>query len=665
MSRIARLGFLADEDKYLDVAPQIRLPYDIATLTIAFLAMRGSGKTYAALALVEEMILHGLHVACIDPVGVMWGLRSSADGKSEGLPVIILGGDHGDVPLEVTAGSAVADFIMESRQPCVIDLSLFRKGEQTRFMCDFAERLYHKNRNPIHLVLDEADAWCPQKPMHEQARLLGAMEDLVRRGRARGIGVSLISQRPAVINKNVLTQIECLIALRMTGPQDISAIKQWIHHHGTEEDQEKVLSSLSSLPRGTAWFWSPGWLKVLKKIEFRKRKTFDSSATPAPGKTIAIPEEYTKVDIEALKEKLAATIERAKEDDPKALKERVRELEDKLGKAGVMLATPMPETVREVEIERVPAKLYAELLEVWQMSGIALNGALHAFSQVGQIGQHLERLKERHERLGQIVESARFKKEAANVGRSIRKEGALYTPDISEEHVCLECKEKIPNHAKGCKLDWVNFPYHGGEAPIAFGPLAPIKNLKKNPAAPDGAGYLSVDKGTLVFQSSKTGETSEIGHSILRGEKRVLLALAELGGKASKTDLAICACYKASAGGFQNVLSNLRTKKLIDYESDGVRMTHEGVKQCPPPDGRSHEGNLLNEWKAKLGKPARLALDVLASVKPNALSPKEIADRIGYVANAGGFQNGLSELRANRLVETGERKKLRLARVLA
>ena len=37
------------------------------------------------------------------------------------------------------------------------------------------------------------------------------MEDLVRRGRARGLGITLITQRPAVLNKDVLTQVDGIL----------------------------------------------------------------------------------------------------------------------------------------------------------------------------------------------------------------------------------------------------------------------------------------------------------------------------------------------------------------------------------------------------------------------------------------------------------------------
>jgi DNA helicase HerA-like ATPase len=83
-----------------------------------------------------------------------------------------------------------------------------------RFMVAFAETLYRLNREAVHLFVDEADAFAPQARNYggDENRMLGAMEDIVRRGRKRGIGCTLITQRPAVLNKNVLTQCEVLVA---------------------------------------------------------------------------------------------------------------------------------------------------------------------------------------------------------------------------------------------------------------------------------------------------------------------------------------------------------------------------------------------------------------------------------------------------------------------
>jgi hypothetical protein len=314
----------------LHIAKNFSLPREAITQTFAILAKRGVGKTYTASVMAEEMLKAGLSTVVIDPIGVWWGLRASANGKQEGLPIIVLGGDHGDVPLEVAAGQTIADLIIEEHLSAVLDLSLFRKGEQVRFMTDFAERLYHKNREPLHLMLDEADAWAPQRPMKGTERLLGAVEDLVRRGRARGLGMTLITQRAAVLNKNVLTQCEVLIALRTIAPQDRDAINAWIEVHGTPEQQKELMDSLPSLPIGTAWFWSPGWLDVFKQVHIRERETFDSSATPKVGKKLTPPKKLAEVDLTKLRERISATIEKAKADDPRELRRQLTEVKKQL-----------------------------------------------------------------------------------------------------------------------------------------------------------------------------------------------------------------------------------------------------------------------------------------------------------------------------------------------
>lgn len=314
----------------LAISKDLSLPDEAITQTFSLLAKRGSGKTYAAAVLMEEMIGAGHPVVALDPVGVLWGLRSSAGGKREGLPVVILGGEHGDVPLESTAGKVIADWIVQDRRPAVLDLSLFRKAEQRRFVEDFAVELYRRNREPLHVVIDEADAFAPQRPMPGEQAMLGAIEDLVRRGRARGLGVTLISQRPAVLHKDVLTQTEVLVALRMTGPQDRDAVDAWIKHHGSDAERKQVLASLGSLPIGTAWFWSPGWLGVLKRVQIRKRKTFDSSSTPAVGSKRIEPTKLAAVDLDVLRGRISETVEKAKQDDPKELRKRIVELEKQL-----------------------------------------------------------------------------------------------------------------------------------------------------------------------------------------------------------------------------------------------------------------------------------------------------------------------------------------------
>lgn len=314
----------------LTISTNLVLPIDACTQTFAILAKRGVGKTYTANVMAEEMLAANMHIVIADPVGVWWGLRSSADGKKPGLPIVVFGGDHADLPLQSTAGTIIADLIIQERIQAVLDLSLFRKGEQTRFMTDFCERLYQKNRDPLHFMIDEADAFAPQRTMPGEQRMLGAVEDIIRRGRARGLGATLITQRAAVLNKNVLTQIEVLIALRTISPQDRAAIDAWIQVHGTPEQRKELMESLPSLPIGTAWFWSPGWLDMFKRVKVRQRRTFDSSSTPKVGQQIVAPKAFAPVDLERISAHIADSIEAVKQSDPAALRRRIASLENEV-----------------------------------------------------------------------------------------------------------------------------------------------------------------------------------------------------------------------------------------------------------------------------------------------------------------------------------------------
>src|SRR3990167_10087608 len=96
----------------LKISKEISLPLDIVTQTIAILAKRRAGKSYTARKLVEQLLKANQQVVFVDPKGDQWGLRSSADGKSPGFPIIILGGEHGDAPLEVNAGEVVAKLVV-------------------------------------------------------------------------------------------------------------------------------------------------------------------------------------------------------------------------------------------------------------------------------------------------------------------------------------------------------------------------------------------------------------------------------------------------------------------------------------------------------------------------------------------------------------------------
>lgn len=333
------------------VAAGLSLPEQAVTETFAVLGRRGSGKTYTAGVLVEELLEAKHQVVILDPLDVWWGLRASADGKGDGYPVTIFGGQKADVPLQESAGALLADVVIEHGISAILSLRHLSKAGARRFVAAFADRLYErkgetKHRSPLHLVVDEADAFVPQHLSNDATSCYGAIDTIVRRGRSSGFGTTLISQRSAVIAKDVLTQTEVLVAHQTTGPQDRKALEAWIEAHDTGDRKADFLASLASLPRGTAWWWSPGWLDFFKKVETREKRTFDSSSTPRGGERTADPKRMTPVDLEVLSKRIAATVEEAKASDPRELRATIADLRRQLA--------AKPDAAPKVERVEVP-----------------------------------------------------------------------------------------------------------------------------------------------------------------------------------------------------------------------------------------------------------------------------------------------------------------------
>ena len=66
------------------------------TETFAWLGRKGSGKTYGASKMAEEMLKNGVQCVILDTVGTWYGLRLKSDGRTpSALNLPIFGGLHG------------------------------------------------------------------------------------------------------------------------------------------------------------------------------------------------------------------------------------------------------------------------------------------------------------------------------------------------------------------------------------------------------------------------------------------------------------------------------------------------------------------------------------------------------------------------------------------
>jgi len=226
---------------------------------IGIVGKTGSGKTTTAKGFAESLIEAGRRICVVDPTGVWWGLRMLADGRTPAYPVVIFGGPHADLDISESSGARLAQIIAAEAFSCIIDTSSMTVGARTRFFTDFAEELHRANAKPLHLIVDEAHLFAPQGrvPDPQSGRMVHAANNLVSGGRARGLRIMLISQRPAKLHKDSLTQVETLIAMRLIAPQDRAAVEDWIGEWADPKQGREVIASLPSLPRGTGWVWAP------------------------------------------------------------------------------------------------------------------------------------------------------------------------------------------------------------------------------------------------------------------------------------------------------------------------------------------------------------------------------------------------------------------------
>ena len=333
----------------LHVAENLSFPIDAVTQTFAAIGRKGAGKTYLASMLAEQMLDADAQVVVLDAVGNWWGLRVAEDGKSPGKDIFVVGGEHGDVPLVPEAGAKIARLLVEKRISVVLDISSFRIGERKRFAADFAEEFFHlkkSQRSPVHVFIEEAQLFVPQRIDSSDARMYGAFEAIVRIGRNYGIGCTLISQRPQSVNKEVLSQVECLCVLQVNGSHERKALEEWVQEAGADR---KLVGELPGMERGEGYVWSPSWLRIFKRVHFAKKTTFDASATPEVGKATKAAK-LSDIDVESLRGSMAEVIAQAEKDDPKALRKTIAALEKQLKQNVATVVEKPVETIVEVPV---------------------------------------------------------------------------------------------------------------------------------------------------------------------------------------------------------------------------------------------------------------------------------------------------------------------------
>lgn len=568
----------------LQLGAKLRLPLDAVTRTTGIVGQRGTGKTSTAVVMVEEAARAGAHFAVVDPTGAWYGLRSSANGEGPGLECIVFGGWNGDVPLEQESGAFVARLVIEEGLSVVLDLEKLTKGGQVRFVAEFCEELYHRNRSALLLVVDEAHRFAPQQlrdPGGYGARCLGAVTDVVTLGRRKGLGAVLISQRPAKIAKDVFEQAEIMVAHRLMGPNDRKAIGGWLEETGIGTSGD--LDELQRLPRGTAIVHAPTY-EVGGIFEIRLKRTFDSSSTPEVGGQVVLPKVRADVDLAALEARMAETLERQRQDDPKHLRARIRDLERQLTAAPAGVSSD-DLAAAHADADAARADRDAAERRVAKLDAAALG----ALEQVDALRAALLKLAYSPEPPADAPARPPL---SAAVPAGQRPSAPVTAPPPSRARAAPAVNGAGPPIKAGARrmLQAIASLHPLALTRAQVGTLSKVKHtggtfasylsaLRQHALIDETNGRLTLTQagfdelGTAPPAPASTEEILELWRDRLKaGARRMLDELVSEHPRAlTRHELADRAEVTASGGTFASYLSMLRQAQLIDEDADGVR----------------------------------------------------------------------------------------------
>ena len=119
---------------------------------------------------------------------------------------------------------------------------------------------------PFLLIVEEAHNYCPERGFGTSVSS-NMLRTVASEGRKFGMGLCVVSQRPAKVDKNIISQCNTNIILKVTNPNDLKAIIQSV-----EGLTNQTYNEIQRLPIGIALI-SGASIQIPIMVEIRTRET--------------------------------------------------------------------------------------------------------------------------------------------------------------------------------------------------------------------------------------------------------------------------------------------------------------------------------------------------------------------------------------------------------
>ena len=246
----------------------VELPVvDVLTGRSFITGKSGSGKSNTASVVIENLLEDGFPVMIVDTDGEYYGLK-------EEFEILHVGADEEcDIVVSPEHAEKIASLALEQNVPIILDVSGYlEESVANELLLNVVKQLFAKEKKlkkPFLLVVEECHEYIPEGGgMDETGKMLIKVG---KRGRKHGLGIVGISQRPADVKKDFITQCDWLCWHRLTWDNDTKVVGRILG--------SKYADAVEELDDGEA-FLMTDWDESIRRIQFHRKRTFDAGATP-------------------------------------------------------------------------------------------------------------------------------------------------------------------------------------------------------------------------------------------------------------------------------------------------------------------------------------------------------------------------------------------------
>ncbi|MEF8886573.1 MAG: DUF87 domain-containing protein [Haloarculaceae archaeon] len=327
----------------------------------------GSGKSNSASVIAEKLLDNGFGLFIVDIDGEYYGLKEEYE-------ILHVGADEEcDIQVGEDHAEKLASLALEQNVPIILDVSSFLdESEAEAVLTAVARHLFakaKKQKQPFLLLVEEVHEYIPEGgSVGECGKML---IKIGKRGRKHGLGVVGISQRPADVKKDFITQCDWLLWHRLTWDNDTSVVRRVL--------DGEYATAVEDLDDGEG-FLVTDWSESVRRVQFHRKQTFDAGATPGL-------EDVERPDLKSVSTDLVAELEQISEEE-QARENRIEELREELDRKNSRIAELEAELQDARDLSRMADQFVDALLD--QVDGAA----------PGRTEQ--ERMRERRARRGEV-----------------------------------------------------------------------------------------------------------------------------------------------------------------------------------------------------------------------------------------------------------------------